>query len=91
MNESNGRPVKDLGDRAWIRNAIEAHESALLRYAQHFLRDPDRGRDVVQDTFLQLAVSPSRNWKTTSSRSCAVGCSESVETGQLIFVARRIG
>jgi RNA polymerase sigma-70 factor (ECF subfamily) len=42
-------------DRAeWIRAAMERHESDLLRYAQSLTGDPDRARDVVQDTFLRL-------------------------------------
>ena len=58
MNESNGRPVEDPDQKTWIRNAIEEHESALVRYAQHFVGDLDRGRDVVQDTFLRLCRQP---------------------------------
>ena len=54
MNSENGRPVNDSGRQAWIRHAIEEHQSGLVRYAQHFLGDLERGRDVVQDTFLQL-------------------------------------
>ncbi len=58
MNESNGRPVEDSDWKVWIRNAIEQHESALVRYAQHFVGDLERGRDVVQDTFLKLCHQP---------------------------------
>lgn len=39
---------------SWIQSAIETHEGALLRYAQHFVHDLETARDVVQDTFLQL-------------------------------------
>ncbi len=38
----------------WIKEAILAYESQLLRYALHFVRDPNQARDIVQDTFLQL-------------------------------------
>ena len=38
----------------WISSAIAEFESPLLRYAQHFVRDIEAARDVVQDTFLQL-------------------------------------
>jgi RNA polymerase sigma-70 factor (ECF subfamily) len=42
----------------WIQCAIEEHEGSLLRYAQHFVRDLETARDVVQDTFLQLCRQP---------------------------------
>ena len=38
----------------WIRSALAQHESSLLRYAVSITGDPDRARDVVQDTFLRL-------------------------------------
>ena len=41
----------------WIKEAILAYESPLLRYALHFVRDPNQARDIVQDTFLQLCRS----------------------------------
>ena len=42
----------DTGD--WIRDAIKNHECVLIRYATRLLKDEDRARDVVQDTFLKL-------------------------------------
>lgn len=59
MNES-GKPADspsasaDVTDREWIQDAIDQHEGALVRYAQQFVGDLDRARDVVQDTFMQL-------------------------------------
>jgi RNA polymerase sigma-70 factor (ECF subfamily) len=44
----------DSTSTEWVRAAIELHEGALLRYAQHFVRDLESARDIVQDTFLQL-------------------------------------
>ena len=38
----------------WIRSALAQNESSLLRYAVSITGDPDRARDVVQDTFLRL-------------------------------------
>ncbi|MBC8002105.1 MAG: sigma-70 family RNA polymerase sigma factor [Opitutaceae bacterium] len=38
----------------WIRSALAQHEGSLLRYALSITGDPDRARDVVQDTFLRL-------------------------------------
>jgi len=38
----------------WVREAAEQHEGALLRYATRITGDLERGRDVVQDTFLKL-------------------------------------
>lgn len=48
-NEPTDRPTD-----SWIKTAIEQHEDALLRYAQHFVFDIETARDVVQDTFLKL-------------------------------------
>lgn len=42
---------------AWLRKAMDDHEGALLRYAERILGDSERGRDVVQDTFLRLLES----------------------------------
>jgi len=37
-----------------VREALERYEGPLIRYAARILRDGDRARDVVQDTFLKL-------------------------------------
>jgi len=42
---------------AWLGRVMDDHEGPLLRYAQRILGDADRGRDVVQDTFLRLLES----------------------------------
>ncbi len=39
---------------AFVREAIRLHERPLLRYVAHVLGDPDRARDIVQDTFIKL-------------------------------------
>ena len=39
---------------AFVRQAMEDYESALIGYASNLLHDPDRARDVVQDTFIRL-------------------------------------
>jgi RNA polymerase sigma-70 factor (ECF subfamily) len=41
-------------DHEWVREALGRHEGRLVAYATHLLRDPERARDVVQDTFLRL-------------------------------------
>jgi RNA polymerase sigma factor (sigma-70 family) len=44
---------------SWLHATVQQHQNALTRYATHLLRDPDRARDVVQDTFVRLmAQSP---------------------------------
>ncbi len=58
-NGSNGlAPREDRVHPPWIRNAIQRHESSLLRYAQHFVHNLETARDIVQDTFLQLCRHP---------------------------------
>lgn len=37
-----------------MADALERYERPLLRYATRFAGDPERARDVVQDTFLRL-------------------------------------
>lgn len=60
MNEQSGSPDQNgvvpegWSSPSWVHCAIEQHESALLRYAQHFVHDIETAQDVVQDTFLQL-------------------------------------
>lgn len=39
---------------AFIREAVRDHERSLLRYAARLLGDPERARDVVQETFAKL-------------------------------------
>lgn len=47
-------PTESVTRADWVRDALERHEAALLRYAQSLTGDPDLARDVVQDTFLRL-------------------------------------
>jgi RNA polymerase sigma factor (sigma-70 family) len=42
---------------ASFRIAFERYEKPLIRYAMRFVRDPERARDVVQDTFLRMCES----------------------------------
>lgn len=39
---------------AFVRSAVEQFQAPLLRYATRLTGDPDRARDVVQDTFVRL-------------------------------------
>lgn len=39
---------------AWIAEVLAQYEAPLLRFAARLLRDGDRARDTVQETFLQL-------------------------------------
>jgi RNA polymerase sigma factor (sigma-70 family) len=38
----------------FVRTAVEQFQAPLLRYAMRLLGDPERARDVVQDTFVRL-------------------------------------
>jgi len=42
---------------AWLQEVMDRHEGPLLRYAERILGDADRGRDVVQETFMRLLES----------------------------------
>lgn len=39
---------------AWIQESLARYERPLLRYVNTITRDPERARDVVQETFLKL-------------------------------------
>jgi RNA polymerase sigma factor (sigma-70 family) len=39
---------------SWVQEAMEAHQSALIRYARSLLHDGDRARDAVQEAFIKL-------------------------------------
>ena len=41
-----------------IHAALDRYEGQLLRYAQRIVGDPERARDVVQETFLRLCRQP---------------------------------
>lgn len=45
-------------DRDWVLAAVRQYERPLLAYVRRLLPDGDRGRDVVQDAFLQLCKQP---------------------------------
>jgi RNA polymerase sigma-70 factor (ECF subfamily) len=49
-----GAAVADETDRQWVLAAVGRFETPLIQYAARLLGDPERARDVVQDTFLKL-------------------------------------
>lgn len=42
----------------FLERTVAEHQGALLRFATRLLGDPDRARDVVQDTFVRLMSQP---------------------------------
>ena len=46
----------------WLRAIMDRHEGPLLRYATRILGDVDRGRDVVQETFMRLWSKRPADW-----------------------------
>lgn len=44
--------------RRQIRLAVRQYQQPLVRYASRLLRDGERARDVVQETFLRLCDKP---------------------------------
>ena len=56
--ESSEDPIRQTMNpkdfEAFIEQAVEEHESALIGYARTFVYDRERARDVVQDTFIRL-------------------------------------
>jgi RNA polymerase sigma factor (sigma-70 family) len=45
---------QSAADAEWISAIVEQYEVRLTQYAARLLRDADRARDVVQDTFMKL-------------------------------------
>lgn len=44
--------------REFVQDAVAQYQAPLVRYAARLLGDPDRARDVVQDTFVRLMDRP---------------------------------
>ena len=63
MNDELARKDGPFSDE-WLRNAIDRHEHMLVRYAQQFVHDTDRARDVVQDTFMKLVDQDRKRHRT---------------------------
>ena len=54
MTDRKRRKTDPHDQGRWISSAVQEFEGALVRYATQITGDLDRGRDVVQDTFLRL-------------------------------------
>jgi RNA polymerase sigma factor (sigma-70 family) len=52
-----GRDPQDE-DATFLERTFAEHQAPLTRYAAKLLGDPDRARDVVQDTFVKLLAQP---------------------------------
>jgi RNA polymerase sigma factor (sigma-70 family) len=46
--------MSEIPKSQWIVEALELHESSLIRYARWILSDLESAREVVQETFLRL-------------------------------------
>lgn len=53
----NSRAATDE-DFGFLERTFAEQHAALTRYAARLLRDPDRARDVVQDTFIKFMAQP---------------------------------
>jgi RNA polymerase sigma-70 factor (ECF subfamily) len=42
----------------FVQTAVVEYQSPLTRYAARLVGDPDRARDIVQDTFVKLMAQP---------------------------------
>jgi len=42
----------------FVQTAVADYQSPLTRYAARLVGDPDRARDIVQDTFVKLMAQP---------------------------------
>ena len=47
---------EDAGN--FVQTAVAEYQAPLIRYAARLVGDPDRARDVVQDTFVKLMAQP---------------------------------
>ena len=58
MNPDPSPSARSHENAAFVRSAVEQFQAPLLRYATRLVNDPDRARDVVQDTFVRLMAQP---------------------------------
>lgn len=49
-----GLLMADTNENEWVRRAVDQFERPLTLYAARFVGDPERARDIVQDTYLRL-------------------------------------
>src|SRR4051812_1286458 len=49
-------PHEEAGN--FVQSAVADYQSSLTRYAARLVGDPDRARDIVQDTFVKLMAQP---------------------------------
>ena len=54
MNALEPQMAESQDGRDWVLEAVRRHERPLLAYVGRLLGNAERGRDVVQDAFLQL-------------------------------------
>ncbi len=54
VGDGRSSPMRAESHHDWVREAVGRFEGPLTLYASRLLRDADRARDVVQDTFLRL-------------------------------------
>jgi len=64
---------------AWVQSALERFERPLLQYSMSILRDLDRARDTVQETFMRLHTQDQAaieghlsQWLFTVCRNCSL-------------------
>jgi RNA polymerase sigma-70 factor (ECF subfamily) len=58
VNPDPSPSTRSHDNAAFVRTAVEQYQAPLLRYATRLVNDPDRARDVVQDTFVRLLAQP---------------------------------
>ena len=47
-----------MDNSRWIQDAVQTYQARLTRYAAQIIGDPERGRDVAQETFFRLCRQP---------------------------------
>lgn len=52
------RTTSDEEATSFVQTAVAEYQAPLIRYAARLLGDPDRARDIVQDTFVKLMSQP---------------------------------
>jgi RNA polymerase sigma factor (sigma-70 family) len=63
----------------WVKSAMQRYEKPLLQYSYSIVRDLERARDVVQDTFMRLFKQEQEaieghlsQWLFTVCRNCSL-------------------
>lgn len=79
-------PIGEIDE--WLQCAMAQHERGLVRYAQQFVGEVERARDVVQETFMKLHANRQSFQTADTSKLKVIDSTDSQLTSWLYKVCR---